>query len=633
MLQPVMPVYHKPNARPTTARNCSVCMREAEDTTRLACDHTFCQPCVRNQISRLSELLDNQKPITIVCPYCKDFLVSSISLRRGGKHRKFPGLSMLDEPLRPKSVSGKVSEYRSSYAGKPQRCMPCAEGQSFELASFWCQNCSEYFCSVCARYHQAMKMSHDHVVKTIRDKERYGHVKSKVDARTRPQTAKDLKPSHLNCEPCSQNRKSKTAEFLCQNCREQMCEECSKCHRSMKMSKSHRLLAIIDVLSKSDSQLSLDIKCERHKGEDLSLYCKRCRTSCCTKCAISDHSSCGKTVKLETGIGTDTKSKAAITGVKESVKDVTKVDSKTGPIKYSWDSKAPSDDKTVSFSITPAPNTKVTIPKNKMELRKRRIDIECNKANDWVISLAVLTSGDILLIQLYEPTLTLVNRSGDVLDMCKFYGDPWSVAVHKDSLAVISFSDRKQLQLVRITRAGLEPGRKLSTRHKCLAVCFAKNLIAASCWEGCVHLINISGEELCYLDTNHNGERLFTNPEYIASDVTGSVVYVTDYKRNSVTALSVLPSKIVNKPVFVFTDTELNGPKGVAVDKNGSIYVSGMSSRNIFRLSPAGAVVQVYRRREDRDYYEAIAVTSDSDKLFVSAYEDSTIIEYKLTKR
>lgn len=349
-------------------------------------------------------------------------------------------------------------------------------------------------------------------------------------------------------------------------------------------------------------------------------------------CAISVHANCGKAMKLEAAVKKDSENKKAVSGSTAQGGDI----KGTTPIKYSWDSvsKEPgkADDKTVSFSITPVSKSKLVLPKNKMEFRKRRIEIEYSKPKDWVISFALLTTGDVLLIQLYGQNLIMVDPNGDELSMCRFYGDPWSVAVYKDNLAVVSFSDRKQLQLVHITRAGLEPGKKLGTRHKCMAVCFAKNLIAASCWQGCIHVINISGEEICAIEVDHKGESLFTNPEYIASDVTGSTLYVTDFKRNFVTALTLLPNKIISRPVFVFKDKELKGPKGVAVDKNGVIYVSGMSSRNVFRLAPSGEVVQIYRRREDTDYYEAIAVTPEADKLYVSAYEDSTLIEFKLSK-
>lgn len=627
-----MPVYRTRPEKFDSTTKCSVCLKGAENTKQLSCAHAFCQACLSHQISRLTGLLEGQERVTIVCPYCRDYFMSLLvapadrSGRNSMEGRRFVDFS------RPKTAPGYESKRSGSYAGdrKAQRCQPCAEGSAYSLASFWCQHCSEYFCSVCSKYHQAMKMAKDHIVKTIRDKERYGDVKSKVYSTARPQTAVPMNPTGRSCEPCKYNGKTKECEVLCRNCSEYMCGDCAKCHHSMKMSKSHKLSTISEILTKADSSFNPNAKCDRHKDEVMSLYCKSCRTSCCSFCAISLHSGCGKATK-KTPMKTRQSVGEYTSGSNAHVQET----SDKGPIKYSWDqlSKKLNDDKTVSFSIKPVPGSqkpKQCVPKNRMELRKKRIEVETSKENDWIISFAVLKTGDILFIQLYEPFLTMITGEGDFVSRCKFYGDPWSVGVCKDSLAVVSFSDRKQLQLVNITRTGLETGKKLSTRHKCLSVCFANNFIVASCWEGCVHVLNILGDELSSVDCDPRGERLFTNPEYIASDVTGSTIYVSDYKRNCVTALNLIGGKIQQQPVFIFTDKELQGPKGVAIDKYDVIYVSGMSSRNIFRLTSSGDVIQVYRRREDREYYEAIAVTSQADKLLVSAYEDSVIIEYKL---
>ncbi|WAR14975.1 hypothetical protein MAR_005080 [Mya arenaria] len=620
-----MPVYHKPSVPPYMATKCSVCMQMSTNQQILPCNHTFCQPCLSQQLARLTTLMDGPDTISITCPYCKDFFFSS--MKPLGHKADLRRRRTEKETRRPQTSLGHVSEYRDQYqkhAGdrKQERCQPCAEGSIYELAVFWCQNCSEYMCSMCAKYHSAMRMSRDHIVKTIRDKERYEHIRPRIQS-TRPRSAREAKPfeastakevSHYYCEPCNLGKMTKFAKYLCDNCKEQLCDDCARCHRNMKMAKSHKIVPMKDVLSTKDTAYSLGVKCDRHAGEVLSLYCKQCKTSCCSICAVTAHSRCGKATKLSDQI--------TCTGKAEDGK-------KEKAAYYAWDDVAKdlSNGKTVSFGIKP---TKMKYPKKKMELRKKRIELQSSSDKDWVISLALLTCGDILVIQLYEPTLKMISPDGTVLSSCRFYGDPWSVSVYNDSLALVSFSDRKQLQLINITRSGLNTGKKFSTRHKCMAICFAKSLIAASCWDACIHLMDITGREISSVDLDSRGDRLFTSPEYIAANKDGSSLYVSDYKRNSITGLTVLPSKIKNTPEFVFKHKELQGPKGIAVDTNGIIYVSGMSSRNIFRLAPSGDVIQVFRRREDTEYYEAIAVSPDVDKILVSAYEDNSILEYKL---
>ncbi|XP_045163054.2 uncharacterized protein LOC123527565 isoform X2 [Mercenaria mercenaria] len=624
------------SSKPT---KCSICEESVKNPKQLPCDHKFCSGCINNQISRLSMLLGAQEKVSIVCPYCRDFFLTSVSFLQRGKNEKRKGKSG------PQKLSFDMKTARVLGDRKAERCQSCSVGAHYEVAAFWCQNCSEYMCPTCAKYHGSMKMSKNHVVKTIRDKERYDHVSTKIYESKRPSSARiqhdDRQPCPRNgirlyCEPCKYRKKTKFAKNICEVCSEQLCDDCSKCHRGMKMSKSHKLISVKDVISEQKSQYSLDIKCDKHYKEPLSLFCKYCQTSCCAVCAITDHSNCGTKQKTESNKKTSYKPKE----IKSKDKTF-----------YAWgdnskDAKDSKKEKTTTFEIKPEIKvkdnkqaiankqaaTKSKIPEKKMEVRKGRLEVESVAENDWVISMALLSNGDILLLQLYDTRLKMMDSFGNLISDCSVYGNPWSVGVYNDSLAVVTFSDRKQLQLVNVSKSELKLGKLLNTRHKCLAVCFARNLIAATCWEGCVHLINISGQEIAAIDRDNTGQRLFTNPEYIAADKTGTNLYISDYKRHSVTGLRLLPNKIDNKPVFVFTHRDLEGPKGVTVDREGVVYISGMASRNLFRISPTGELIQIYRRRDDIDYYEDIAMSYNGDKLLVSAYEDNTIIVLRFRK-
>lgn len=630
-----MSIYAFRSTSPTHAK-CSICEEYVNNPKQLPCNHKLCQKCINHQISRLSILLNAQEHVSIVCPYCRDFFVSAMSQPSRDRRDLRRSKSVQSAPRQRTISKGHVTGYSGDR--KAQRCQPCAEGAHYEVASFWCQNCSEFFCSTCAKYHRSMKLSKQHIVKTIRDKDRYDDVAARIYDQTRPFSARERKwdmpatiatrdGTNAFCEPCKQSKKSKNAKFVCETCSERLCDDCSKCHRTMKMSKAHKLIPLKDVMSKKEMKGSLDIHCAKHYTESLSLFCKRCQKSCCSICAMTEHSNCGKAA-------TDDKWDRPETSVAMEYGNTQKN-------YYAWDKPSfHTKEKSISFEIKPSIKAKesklavakYTIPKNQMEVRKGRLAVETTNEKDWIISMALLSNGDILLLQLYETMLKQMDSMGNLVSTCSFYGQPWSVAVYNDALAVVSFSDRKHLQLVNVSKSGLVVGKKLSTRHKCLAVCFARDLIAATCWEGCVHLINIAGQEVSIIDRDNTGQRMFTSPEYIAADKLGTSLYVSDFKRNSVTALKLLPNKIDNKPAFVFTDRDLQGPKGVAVDQDGVLYISGMTSRNIYRISPTGQLVQVYRRRADTDYYEDIAVSSAGDKLLVSAYEDNTIIVLRLKK-
>ena len=619
-----------PRTTQVVGGKCSVCMENVIRLTKLDCQHTFCKKCENHQKLRVDTMLELKQPITIECPYCREFFKAGREKKGGGVLR------------RPLSTYGYERQGAKHDRNLLKRCQPCWEGGEYTDATYWCENCAEYFCSTCSRYHLSMKMSKTHRMRAERlgNNSKYEMMtQSKYDSRS------DGTGTKQNCDPCRKNDKLKTATFRCEDCSENFCGDCSKCHRTMKVSKNHRMRPVNTVFLKV-GEYDKEQKCSKHYNEPLSLFCKRCQTSCCTICAIAAHTDCKPISKDKKGKEkTDEYRPWEFSGGSKT-KDLSpgfglyRDDSKMKPDKgrdyfYDRGQKEPKKDmfydiREKEFKVKDKRKFPVSVQKLRMDHRKSRIGIGSASKDDWVISMAMLTSGDILIITLYASDLKLIDQGGNVISTCTFYGDPWSVAAYNDCLAAVTFSDQKQIQLVNINRGMLQQGKKLTTKHKSLAVCFAHNLIAVSCWEGCIHLLDISGSEICSILADHRGERLFSNPEYIASSRAGNVLYVSDYKRNSITGLKLLSTRFEKKPIFVFTDRELKGPKGVAVDDDDIIYVSGMTSRNIFRIFPNGEKIQMFGRREDVEYYEDICVSRDSDKLFVSSYEEDSILVFNL---
>ncbi|KAL4226658.1 hypothetical protein ACF0H5_014639 [Mactra antiquata] len=631
--------------RATIPLRCSVCQDNVKSPVQLPCQHKFCTKCVDYQVARLAVFLNNNEPVTIECPYCREFFMSSFDRMA---------------EVRPAAVN---------HLQKPDKkfdlCQTCAKGSHFEVATFWCKNCSEFMCSPCAKHHLSLAASKQHIIQTVQDKERYGRIAPRVYEtepvrRGRGKLFK-LVGGRRTCEPCGLRHKIRDAEHFCESCNELFCEDCSVIHKSMKMTKGHEILSVQQILASPGANNGLELRCDRHDNEMLNLFCKRCQKSCCAICALTIHKSCDGNPAVDEKVlikaperkaikASDKRSsprgsigKASLSG-KNSVTAKPSVGEKNSTVRRTSvggkNSIAGKNSDVVKTSVgkpesqqswTQRNAHKFTISRNKMEVRKGKILIRSKHANDWIISMAVLPSGDMLVLQLYDSPLKLTDSLGNIISSCSFGGNPWSVAAYNDSLAVVSFSDQKKLQLINISKRKLQLDTKITTRHQYVAVCFLRHILVATCWEGCIHTLNIAGEELYFVDFDVHGQKLFASPEYVACDYKRYIVYVSDYKRNSVTALRIYPHKIDNNPVFVFTDPDLKGPKGIAVDKDGSVYISGMASRNIFRITPGGELVQIYRRRDEKEFYEDISMSASGDKLLVTAFEDNSIIALKLT--
>ncbi|MEW8544067.1 MAG: B-box zinc finger protein, partial [Candidatus Thiodiazotropha sp.] len=176
----------------------------------------------------------------------------------------------------------------------------------------------------------------------------------------------------------------------------------------MKVSKNHKMRPINIVFLKVD-EYNIDLKCSKHYNEPLSLFCKRCEISCCTICAISAHCDCKskgkgkenkhdlsswsdlptwqftgstKTKDLFPGFGLQ-KSESKIKAEKEEMKK-----KEDRELFFDYDKKLKESKKKEEKRHYP-----VTVSKLRMDHRKTRIGFGSASKDDWVISMAMLTSG------------------------------------------------------------------------------------------------------------------------------------------------------------------------------------------------------------------------------------------------
>ena len=105
---------------------------------------------------------------------------------------------------------------------------------------------------------------------------------------------KDECVERKSCDVCLAKDKSTepiTAEMYCTECLEYMCDPCSITHKSMKMTKSHRLRPAAECLNlKEHFELSASY-CERHPQQEIVKYCTACYSMHCVICHEQNHQS------------------------------------------------------------------------------------------------------------------------------------------------------------------------------------------------------------------------------------------------------------------------------------------------------------------------------------------------------
>ena len=95
-----------------------------------------------------------------------------------------------------------------------------------------------------------------------------------------------------DCDVCTnagRNGKMNAVSF-CMTCRENMCDECCRSHKSMKMTKGHKLSPVGQVPDAIRKKLEESF-CKKHPTKELEFYCQVCKVTTCATCSITNHNS------------------------------------------------------------------------------------------------------------------------------------------------------------------------------------------------------------------------------------------------------------------------------------------------------------------------------------------------------
>ncbi len=91
---------------------------------------------------------------------------------------------------------------------------------------------------------------------------------------------------NIVCDNCDSGEHPETR---CQQCTRFLCRFCTESHRRSRDTKSHTL-STLDELKESDAPVIAEtVRCQKHEGEVIKLYCKTCEETICRDCTIVDH--------------------------------------------------------------------------------------------------------------------------------------------------------------------------------------------------------------------------------------------------------------------------------------------------------------------------------------------------------
>ena len=103
------------------------------------------------------------------------------------------------------------------------------------------------------------------------------------------QTSSDGSNVNKICDVCFSGKQTEQVVVsFCVECEENLCEQCSCIHKSMKATKSHEVKLVTAVNQEADNSKTLQEMCDLHQ-ELIKYYCDECKSVGCKKCVDGNH--------------------------------------------------------------------------------------------------------------------------------------------------------------------------------------------------------------------------------------------------------------------------------------------------------------------------------------------------------
>ena len=82
------------------------------------------------------------------------------------------------------------------------------------------------------------------------------------------------------------------ATGYCHDCEEFLCDNCQAAHKALKLTRSHQIVSIQEFQAQAAKLMAAKKKiqsCEKHRGNELKIYCETCNELICNDCTIRLH--------------------------------------------------------------------------------------------------------------------------------------------------------------------------------------------------------------------------------------------------------------------------------------------------------------------------------------------------------
>ncbi|KAL3888706.1 hypothetical protein ACJMK2_001069 [Sinanodonta woodiana] len=238
--------------------------------------------------------------------------------------------------------------------------------------------------------------------------------------------------------------------------------------------------------------------------------------------------------------------------------------------------------------------------------------IRLGYSDSFITGITSLPGNRLIMVEFYSKSCILLNASYEIVS--RYSSETRYVgicATGEDEVAIST--EGEDIHILSVRNDVISPVRTISARYCSTGVCDIGNghiaitgyidlrtcfwgLISTKGKEKCFHQFE-SGHGICYIAVNES------NTKFYVTVPTSDALHCFD---------------ICGKNQFVYKSDDLLGPSGVAVAKGGSVFVLGMNSSNIHRLSSEGSVLDIISTIDLHP--TAICCLTNTDSFIVTHY-------------
>ena len=260
------------------------------------------------------------------------------------------------------------------------------------------------------------------------------------------------------------------------------------------------------------------------------------------------------------------------------------------------------------------------------KLGSYKVKLSDDRNDCWIRGMAITNDSRRLLVDQGNKKVKLFSQDMKLLSSLSLSDHPRDIAVISDQEAVVT-TDNESLVLLGISGSKMSINDTTRVPYGVWGISkYGEKLVVTSCSliTSSVKLIDKTGRVYWSVSSDDQGQSLFSDPQFVTSDIERSTVTVTDYGNNTLTVLNGDTGDVTKKRSVKDKD-----PRGVTTGPSGNIYVCYFEAREVAELTGDLAEERILLSKQDGLGREprAIAYDKTSGQLITSYYRKSKSVD------